>query len=459
MEHGAGTQWATAEFGHAMLRDPRRTRRLVRIAATLAEQPAGRITAAFDDVAEREAAYRLVGNPGFAWRAIASAVHVAAARRAASERRVIVPIDGVAFTMTSRSSEYGPICRKETGPGVHAMTALALTPEGVPLGVLGHEWWTRPTRAARAYKTDQRPITQRETGYWLRVLDQAATTLRQEAPTTRPWFQLDRGGDCADVLRHAIDLGVDVTVRACYDRCVTGGKLWAKAATGTFVGTYPLPLRRPGKPVRTAMISVRVRRVELQLRLGPNSQGALIPTTMNVVEARERGTRRGGVLWRLLTTVPVVTLQDAMEVIAGYTRRWRIEEFHLAWKSGACGIEQSWMRRREHFCKWATIVSAVAARLERIKLLSRTEPTLPALGEFTRDEIDATIALRKPKGTPLGAEPTLGELTRWIADLGGYTGKSSGGPPGIRVLTRGFDRVQAAATAIASIRNDPGWRG
>ena len=451
-------KWATAEFGPALLRDPRRTRRLVQVGAALAAQPAGRITQVFGDSAEREAAYRLVGNPGFTWRGISDAMHLAAARRAAAFAQVIVPIDGVAFTMMTRSEEYGPISQKEYGPGAHAMTALALTPEGVPLGVLGHEWWTRSTKTAPAYKTDQRPVAQRETGYWLRVLDQATEALRREAPLTRPWFQLDRGGDCADVLRHAIDLGVDVTVRACYDRCVTGGKLWAKAAAGQFVGTYPLTLRRPGKSQRTVTIAVRVRRVELQLRLGPNGKGPLIPTTMQVVEARERRATKG-VLWRLLTTAPVENLRDAMAVITGYTRRWRIEEFHLAWKSGACGIEQSWMRRREHFFKWATIASAVAARLERIKLLSREEPAQPALSEFSRDEIDATIALRKPKGVPFGAEPTLGEVTRWIADLGGYTGKSSGGPPGIRVLTRGFDRVLAAAIAVATIRKDPGWRG
>ncbi|HET9621127.1 MAG TPA: IS4 family transposase, partial [Kofleriaceae bacterium] len=101
---------------------------------------------------------------------------------------------------------------------------------------------------------------------------------------------------------------------------------------------------------------------------------------------------------------------------------------------------------------WATITCAVAARLERIKLLSRTEPDRNALDEFSRDEIDAAIALRKPKGVAPGATPTLGEVTRWIADIGGYTGKSSGGPPGIRVLSRGFDRVEAAASALTNLR-------
>jgi hypothetical protein len=427
--------------------------------ATIAGQPAGRITRAFANSAEREAAYRLVENAGFSATAMAASMHVAAARRAADYQRIVVPIDGVAFTMVYQGKGFGPVCNKVHGNGAHAMTALALTPQGIPLGLLGHVWWTRSTTPAPAYATDKRPIAQRESGHWLTVLTQAVSALRQHAPTTKPWFQLDRGGDCADVLLHALRLGADVTVRACYDRVVTGGKLWGKAAAGTFLGTYSLLVAKPGARPRLATIAVRVREVELHLRPGPMSRGPVHLTKMRVVEARERKGGKQGVLWRLLTTLPVATFAEARAVIAAYTQRWRIEEFHLAWKSGACGIELSWLRQREHFFKWATLLSAVAARLERIRLLSRTEPARSALDEFTQDEVDATIALRKPKGIDLGAKPTLGEMTRWVADIGGYTGKSSGGPPGIRVITRGFERVEAAALAIASLRKDRRSRG
>lgn len=427
--------------------------------ATLAAQPAGRITRGFSNGAEREAAYRLVENAGFSAEAIAASSHVAAARRAADYEQIVVPIDGVAFTMAYQGEGFGPVCNKVHGNGAHAMTALALTPEGVPLGMLGHVWWTRSTTPAPAYATDKRPIAQRESGHWLTVLSQAMSALRQHAPATKPWFQLDRGGDCSDVLLHALELGADVTVRACHDRVVTGGKLWGKAAAGTFLGTYFLRVAKPGARPRLATIAVRVREVELHLRPGPMSRGPVHPITMRVVEARERKGGKQRVLWRLLTTLPVETFEEARAVIAAYTRRWRIEEFHLAWKSGACGIELSWLRQREHFFKWATLLSAVAARLERIRLLSRTEPERNALDEFTQDEVDAAIALRKPKGVSFGARPTLGEMTGWVADIGGYTGKSSGGPPGIRVITWGFVRVEAAALAIASLRKDRRFRG
>lgn len=52
-------QWSQLELGTAKLCDGRRTQRLVEIAAEAAEYPAGRITAVFENEAEREAAYRL----------------------------------------------------------------------------------------------------------------------------------------------------------------------------------------------------------------------------------------------------------------------------------------------------------------------------------------------------------------------------------------------------------------
>lgn len=53
-ENRATREWADEEFGHADLRDARRTARLVRMAASLAEQPGGKVISVFRSNAERE---------------------------------------------------------------------------------------------------------------------------------------------------------------------------------------------------------------------------------------------------------------------------------------------------------------------------------------------------------------------------------------------------------------------
>jgi hypothetical protein len=46
--------------------------------------------------------------------------------------------------------------------------------------------------------------------------------------------------------------------------------------------------------------------------------------------------------------------------------------------------------------------------------------------------------------------PTIAQATLWLAELGGYTGKSSGGPPGTITISRSLAKVGAAADAIAA---------
>ncbi len=101
---------------------------------------------------------------------------------------------------------------------------------------------------------------------------------------------------------------------------------------------------------------------------------------------------------------------------------------------------------------------ATAALIERIKHLARTEPSLPASVEFEPHEIEATILLKRQqkernKRLPRGM-PTMEQITRWLADLGGYTGKSSGGPPGAITIRRGLDYVLPAATALVLLRKE-----
>ena len=429
------------------------------MATKLATQPAARITAAFEIAADREGAFRAVESAAYSYEDLGWPMRQATAQRAVEFTEVIVPVDGASLAVRYRGAGFGPVSNKTHGNGVQVMTAYALSPDGVPLGILGQELWTRSKEHAPSFRKDRRPTLDRETGYWVSSMGQAQAALRANAPATRPWFQLDRGGDCGAVLRHALALGAEVTIRACYDRVVTGGKLWGKAAAGTYLGRYMLTIAKPNQAPRTATIAVRAREVELHLRKGACGGGERFLQKVFVVEARELGAGSDRVLWRLLTTKVVTTFAMARRVINAYTLRWRIEEFHRAWKSGACGIEQSWLRGRESYCKWATILAAVAARLERIKHLSRTEPERPALDEFTRDEIDAVILLRKPTGVRLGATPPLGEVTRWVADLGSYTGPSSGGPPGITVITRGFAKVEIAVQTLLSLRNRPDNRG
>jgi hypothetical protein len=172
---------------------------------------------------------------------------------------------------------------------------------------------------------------------------------------------------------------------------------------------------------------------------------------LNAVLAREVGGPPATRLsWMLLTTEPIETLGEVAEIVRGYTFRWRIEEVHRAWKRGDCQVEDTQLRSREAIVKWATLHCAVAARAVRLAQLARTQPDVPASQEFSQAEIDAAIALRRKRTKlQLGDVPSLADVVRLVADLGGYTGpKSSGGPPGPTVIARGLKRVTIAAEVL-----------
>jgi hypothetical protein len=340
------------------------------------------------------------------------------------------------------------------------MNALAVDVEGTPLGLLGQQWWVRDKPATRrsrkAKKSDVARYREKETAHWVDELTQVDEQFKQHPSGVRPWFQLDRGADCWPVLSLAIERDLLLTVRSTHNRCLRNKKkesatyLWTKVQGTQVLGCYTLAVpARPGRPARSALIEVRACEVTLKLRVAGKKYRYV---TMNAVLAREKSDAAGRIEWKLLTTHPVTSFEQARAVIDGYACRWRIEEFHRAWKSGVCNVEDSQLRARDHVIRWATLLAAVAARAVRLTYLARAQPDQPAREELTQDEIDATLILKKRKDYRRGSNPPLGLVMLWIAELGGYTGKSSGGPPGPRVTTRGLLRVQALAEGLKNMR-------
>jgi hypothetical protein len=455
--------WARDEFGAVDLGDARLEKRAVGMATAMACRPNDKISRVFDSSGEREAAYRFVENERVQPSALVRACAQAAAQRSAGRAFVYVPIDGTCLRVVDHElvKGFGPIGDTKTkARGLNVMSAIAVDPVGrVPLGLCAQVWWNRPKKpkGVKNNHRDKRPLEMRESNHWLTALRSVTKLFRSEAPSVTPWFQLDRGGDYRQVLKLAVDERLLLTVRATYNRRLDTSRqkyLFNTLALQPVLGTYEVEVpAHENTPRRVATLSVRAATVSLRLsNLKGRTERVISFGAVHVREQRApKGQKR--IEWRLLTTHSVSGFEDALAVVEGYAARWTIEEFHRTWKSGACDIEKSQLRAPATLQRWAIMLAAVALRIERLKKLSRESPELPATTELTATEIDAAYLLRRPKSPlAIGEVPTLGEVTRWIADLGGYTGKSSGGPPGTVVLARGMLRVLAAAQALKADR-------
>lgn len=454
-----GHAWAVQVFGDAQLGDGRRTRRLVRLAAGLHARPAGRLTRVYRSAAEREAAFRFVENRSIDPAAIACASHRATARLCASEPMVYVAIDSSSLVLVDRKqNKFGPIgsFNDNTHRGMLAMSALAVDVRGTTLGTTALEWWLRGEDRCPEWSVDRRPLEQRESSLWGRAIRNTLRVMTDHSPGCRPWFQMDRGADCAAVLFMAFEQSLLVTVRANHDRAIGSERLWPLMQKQPVLGELSVRLRAiDGSPARTARLQMRAKRLRFQVA---NAEDQRLRQRRRWVEltavyVTENGRGLGGIDWMLWTTHPVRDASDACEVVRGYTLRWRIEDFHRAWKSGGCDIESSQLRGVAALQRWAAMTAAMAAHAEHLKHRARSHPELDAEVELTRDEIDAAIILTRTTKHGIGDKLTLQQAVWLIAQIGGYTGKSSGGPPGAETIGRGLRDVATAAVVLAASRS------
>lgn len=463
--------WAWETFGAAELGDARRTSRLVMIAASVAQSPSGVLLRAFPTNAEREAAYRFVESDHVSVDAIGVALFGATAARCAEHGRVVVALDQSTVSITDLAAKKAGLGRtggrKDAGRrGFEVMSGLAVTPKGEVLGLVGQAWYARPDTKSPPRKQDERPCEERESGLWARCAAGACEALKKHAPNTRPWFQLDRGADVNHVLEALHGMDVDFTVRSAHARRLTSSiALHDEVKRSKPLGrvrTVIVDSHAPaGKPRgRAVELALRARRVKLRMsNVHGTPYGELELTAVHVREvSRSRGEKLD---WLLLTSVDVHTVADAHNVVDSYRRRWVVEEFHRAWKSGVCDVERSQLRSADAFKRWATILAAVATRAERLKTIARTNPDMRALEELSRDELDAVFALTeailKKKAPAPGTEISIGEAVEMIAFLGHYTGrKNSGGPPGATVIGRGLERVAIGVALLQAMRQRSG---
>jgi hypothetical protein len=394
-------KWAEEEFGGADLRDVRRSRRLVALAAEVARTPAGTVTGACGSSASREGAFRLLENPAVHPDAIRERVHAAAVERCSGQPIAYVPVDATSLDITDRKQTKGlggVGAWRRGARGVLVMTALALSEKGAPLGIVGRQMHIREQRATRRRVNGPRYTT--DGLRWIEMLHACRKRFLQSDTPTAPWFQIDRGGDCWQVLCYAGKADVLLTVRATHDRLVDSNleRLWATLEQAPVIakkrmeiaarpairrannsnGKFRFNYIDPPRPARTARLDIRAACVPLRVRT-PEGEHVL---HLNALLVRERGASNP-IEWILLTTHSVATKADALSVVAGYCLRWRIEDFRRAWKRGICRVEDTQLRSRDAICKWATILAAVATRALRLTHLARETPDVPASTEFT----------------------------------------------------------------------------
>lgn len=353
---------------------------------------------------------------------------------------VLAVEDTTSFNFTHHPATTGlGVIENNRSAGFYAHTTLAVSEDGVPLGLFDQQVWRRdksPSKVPDAHK--QLPITQKESMKWLTGLYQTQGSPSQVIVIG------DREADVYELFQEATNRATDLIIRAKSNRCLMSeGKLFEALEQQDFATTFEVEVvRQVNQERRIAQVGLRYASVTLRPPNRPKSSAVipLTPLTLQVVEVLEINPPAEGapIHWLLLTTLALHEVQDAQRILRFYTYRWVVERFHYVLKSG-CKLEQSQLKSYDALTRFLALCSHQAWQILELTYQARVRPDEPCDSFLSPEQWQALQAHQT--GQLSSPCPTLAEATRSIAQLGGFIGRKSDGFPGVQVLWRGWQRL------------------
>jgi hypothetical protein len=446
------------EFKNVPIKDKRIVKRLAETAETLAKCPGGSIPGACQSRAKTKATYRLFSNEKV------DSVAILKGHRGETIKRMKqydVALSVQDTTLCDFTSHPGTEGLGPTGSegliGLLAHTALAVTTNGIPLGILAQKIWARdPDESKTKVHRKKRPIEEKESYKWFELMDQS---LDGTPKNTMVVTVGDREADIYELFHKATSEKKHVLIRSIYDRCVDHEqkKLCAQVKSTDPLGKCMVRIPRNTElnlPPRTVWLMIQSCKVKL---CAPFIKGkSLDNITLTAILAREIAPPQGvkPVEWLLLTTLDVETAEEAFEKVRWYSHRWKIERFHYVLKSG-CKIQELQLETAERLKNAIALYSFLAWRIIWITYQARETPDLSCT--LILEDHEWKILYREVNGISRLPKkpPTLKQAVVLIARLGGFLARKSDGAPGVKVLWRGFRELHSISKAYLHLRSHP----
>lgn len=361
--------------------------------------------------------------------------------------------------------------------GIFLHLLHAFTPDGTPLGTAHATPWARDEKASSRSKLSSHkrvsiPIEKKESYRWVTTLEQTRS-LAADLPQTKFICVAESEADIYELLvaGQAEPRQADWVVRACHDRALLEAaetveedgqqavdddakpqKLRGRVLATPVLFTQTIHIRerdrkytceqrgrRLPRGARPAEVEVRACRVTLK---APWRPGVPLPdVSVNVVLVHEPNPLEGepAVEWILLTSLPIETLDQVRRVIQSYPVRWMVEVFFRTLKSG-CRVEGRRFEDVERFLPCLAIYLIVTWRTLYVCRLGRECPDMSCEVIFDPAEWQSVYQVVHRKAPPAPA-PSLEEMVRMVAQLGGYLNRKRDGPPGPQTTWLGLQRL------------------
>jgi hypothetical protein len=441
-------QWAERTFGDVQLHDLRRSRRAVKAASKLAENPSESLPAQLHTWKATKALYRLLDEPDVTFAALIQP-HLQQSREQATSSAVVLMVqDSTDIDLSHRHkiSGVGQI-GNERGRGFFVQTVLAVRPERREvLGCIAQEPFVRVPAPEGEQRHQRLKREERESDVWIRQIHAIGTP-----PAGSIWVHVaDRGADMFPFFQACQATQTHFLVRAAQNRRVQENEeeiTYSLTRTRAFPSQASRPFEVParhGHPARSTQLQLAFGQMRL---LPPRNEprAGKEPLTIWVIRVWEEQAPEGEepLEWILLTSVPTTTLEQAWERVGWYEHRWLVEDYHQCLKSG-CRIEQRQLQTVDGLMRLLGLLSPLAVRLLQLRALARQDPERPA--HQVIEPLMLAVLAQRSGHSP--ATMTVGTFWRELARLGGYLARTHDGPAGWRTIWKGWLSLQSLLEGV-----------
>lgn len=442
------------ELAGCQFQDARLGNRFRKLVVQLGRKLGQSIPLACQDWTNTKAAYRFLSNQRVSEEPILAG-HIQATRdRVAAVGGVILVLhDTTEFTYYGDSTQALGMLHKGFRShgreqyvvrGILMHSSLAVTTEGLPLGLTSIKFWSRDkfkgTNALKRKINPTRvPIEEKESVRWLQNLRQSTELLGDICQCVHIG---DRESDIYELFCTAEAHDTNFLVRTCVDRLAVDGKQTVSAAMRheKVKALHQVEVRDAKGAVSLTTVEVKYRRLRIHPPIG--KQRKYPSLVLTVIHARERTAPRGRkrIDWKLITNLPVRCRAEALEKLTWYAMRWKIETFHKILKSG-CRAEASKLRASERIVNLIAVFCILSWRIFWMTMMNRVAPNALAGVALTAVETRVLDLLLKNKPGHQKSTVVLSSYLTKIARLGGYMARAKDPPPGNAVMWRGMSRL------------------
>jgi Transposase DNA-binding len=459
LSHEAHPSLGREIFGTAKLGDRRRTERLVHSFDRICAHPGGTLPDKLASPPDLRGLYRLCDADEVTHEAI-----LAPARTHTLARVAVCPGDVLALhdateldytTLNSLAGDLGQI-GKGNHRGYLCHNVLAVEPDsGEVLGLMDQVLHRRDEVPEGETLAEHRDRPTRESRLW--VLG------TRHLPEDRRLIDVaDQGADTFEFLEHEYHSGRRFVIRAAKTRKVHAGhepvgprqelKTFARGlpALGRFtMDVQPQPGRKARKDAEFVVRGAAVLVCPPHAKAGHHGRDPLPLYVVQITEvAPPEG--EGAIEWTLLTNEPVQTFEDALRVTGWYERRWVVEEYHKAQKTG-CRVEDLQFTTTARLEPAIALLSVVAVTLLNLREAAR-RPDAETRRADTVVSSEYVEVLSLKRYGPVRMDLTVREFFLALARLGGHQNRKCDGHPGWLVLWRGWMKLQAMLDGYRAAR-------